>query len=252
MSAFVVAVATMTARHPAPAVHPSASTAPLELTHLVFIAREAPTSARGGGGGGNRQAAPIRRAHAKGQDQATLRVATPVSASGPDEKPSPLPALVLDAAPLSSGWMDQIGLPAGGVEFGTSLGPGSGGGVGEGAGTGIGSGAGPGLGPGSGGGTGGGVYRVGGGVTPPRVITEIKPAYTNRAMVERIEGTVVLELIVGANGWPSNIRVVRSIDPDGLDEEAVRAASQWRFAPGRLNGTPVDVLVTIEVAFRIR
>jgi TonB family protein len=148
--------------------------------------------------------------------------------------------------------VDLIGLPNGGVTFGTSTGPGTGGGVGEGSGTGIGPGEGPGIGPGSGGGIGGGVYLPGAGVTAPRVITEVKPTYSTEALARRIQGTVALELIVRADGRPSNIRVVRSLDPLGLDVQAIIAASQWQFEPGRLNGLPVDVLVTLLIDFWIR
>ena len=77
-------------------------------------------------------------------------------------------------------------------------------------------------------------------------------SYTNRAMTDRIEGSVMLEVIVRASGIPTNIRVTRSLDPNGLDGEAVRAASQWRFEPGRLNGKPVDVVASIQVDFHIR
>lgn len=89
-------------------------------------------------------------------------------------------------------------------------------------------------------------------MTPPRVIVAVKPTYTNRAMMARIEGSVMLELVVRADGTPANIRVTRSLDPDGLDGEAVRAASQWRFAPGRLNGNPVDVVASIQIDFHVR
>jgi TonB family protein len=220
--------------------------------HLVFIARESPGLIAGGGGGGNRQSAPIRRAEAPGTDPMTVRIARPVSVMGRDDALPALPALVLDAKSLVSGREAQLGLPMGGVSIGTSLGSGTGGGVGEGVGTGIGPGRGPGLGEGAGGGTGGGLYRAGGSVTPPRVILEVKPTYTNRAMLDRIEGSVMLELIVRASGMPANIRVTRSLDPDGLDGEAVRAASQWRFEPGRLNGRPVDVVASIQIDFYLR
>ena len=63
---------------------------------------------------------------------------------------------------------------------------------------------------------------------------------------------VVLEVIVTSDGWASQIRVVRSLDAGGLDEEAVKAVAQWRFEPGRLGATPVDVLTMIEVVFSIR
>jgi TonB family protein len=158
---------------------------------------------------------------------------------------------VLDAKPLASGLFDQIGLPTGGVMSGTSTGPGSGGGVGTGFGTGIGSGRGPGFGPGSGGGTGGGIYRPGGAVSAPRLIKEVKPKYTSEALVKRIQGTVVLEAVVTADGCASQIRIVRSLDAGGLDEEAVAAVAQWRFEPGRLGAAPVDVLVTIVLNFSL-
>jgi TonB family protein len=63
---------------------------------------------------------------------------------------------------------------------------------------------------------------------------------------------VVLEVIVTSDGWASQIRVVRSLDAGGLDEEAVKAVAQWRFEPGRLGAAPVDVLTRIEVDFSIR
>jgi outer membrane biosynthesis protein TonB len=47
--------------------------------------------------------------------------------------------------------------------------------------------------------------------------------------------------------------VVRSLDPTfGLDQEAIKAARQWRFRPGRLMGEAVPVLVTIELTFTLR
>ena len=178
----------------------------------------------------------------------------PVTTASPPavEDTPPVPSIVLEANPLASGLFDQIGLPTAGVMNGASTGPGAGGGVGTGTGTGIGSGRGPGLGPGSGGGTGGGVYRPGGAVAGPRLVKEVKPKYTSEALQNGIQGTVVLEVIVAGNGCASHIRIVRSLDRGGLDEEAVAAVAQWRFEPGRLAGAPVDVLVTIMVDFAIR
>ena len=257
----LVVVAALTATRSAPSmesrrVGPAAGA---QVQHLVFLAPEAPRVGGGGGGGGNRQRDPIRRAQGIGSDSMTLRVrkgpsppAAPVTpASAPAVDP-PLPSVVLDAKPLASGLFDQIGLPGGAVMSGTSTGPGSGGGVGTGIGTGIGSGQGPGLGPGSGGGTGGGVYRAGGAVSAPRLIKEVRPKYTGAALRNKIQGTVVLEVVVTADGCASQIRIVKSLDRGGLDEEAVAAVSQWRFEPGRLAGAPVDVVVTVMMDFTLR
>ena len=176
---------------------------------------------------------------------------TAASAPAVEDVP-PLPSIVLNAKPLASGLFDQIGLPIGGLMSGTSTGPGSGGGVGTGSGTGIGPGRGPGFGPGSDGGTGGGIHRAGGAVSAPRLIREVKAKYTGEALLNRIQGTVVVEVIVTRDGCPSQIRIVRSLDAGGLDDEAVAAVAQWRFEPGRLGSAPVDVLVTIVLDFRIR
>lgn len=253
-SAFVIIAAVATSIPPPVGTQPALAIVNRDdARHLVFIARDPnPSGGRGGGGGGNRQAAPIRHAEGVGTDSATLRVLKPTPTSGRTSDVTPLPKVLVDARPLATGSVEQVGLPVGGVSYGTSTGPGSGGGVGEGVGTGIGPGRGPGIGPGSGGGIGGGVYRPGGNVTAPRVITDVKPTYTSEALSQKVQGTVVLELVVQADGRPSDIRIIRSLDPGGLDQQAIIAASQWRFEPGRRAGKPVDVLVTLMLDFRIR
>jgi TonB family protein len=134
-----------------------------------------------------------------------------------------------------------------------SQGSGVGGGAGTGSGTGIGPGSGSGLGPGSGGGTGGGVYRPGNGVSVPRVIREVRPNYTSDAMRAKVQGVVMLECVVRPDGSVTDIQVIRSLDPTfGLDQEAIKAAKQWRFTPGTRMGEPVPVLISIELTFTLR
>lgn len=218
---------------------------------IVFLPSPGPGG--GGGGGGNRQEAPIRRAERPGRDRITVPVARPLSVTARlDDVPAPAQQILLEAKALASGMVEQIGTPEGGIGFGSSLGPGSGGGVGDGTGTGAGSGRGPGFGPGSGGGIGGGVYRPGGSVTSPTLVWQVRPAYTSDALRQKIQGLVVLELVVRSDGRPTDIHVTRSLDPGGLDQEAIRAVQQWQFDPGRLAGTPVDVLVLVELRFSIR
>jgi protein TonB len=87
----------------------------------------------------------------------------------------------------------------------------------------------------------------------PRLLQEVKPQYTAPAMRAKIQGEVLLECVVQSDGTVGNIRVVRSLDPTfGLDQEAIKAARQWRFAPGTRQGQPVAVLVTIAIAFTLR
>jgi periplasmic protein TonB len=222
----------------------------MQLPRMVFL--QVPGPGGGGGGGGNRNPAPPSRADNVGRDRITLPVARTVRAAPDPADAIPPQSVALDAIPLASGVAYRIGAPHAAPSLGFSQGPGIGGGVGDGSGTGIGSGIGPGVGRGSGGGTGGGVYQAGNGVTAPTLLSQVKPRYTSEAMQRKIQGTVVLEMIVGADGVPYDVRVVRSLDANGLDVEAIRAAKEWRFNPGRLGDTPVDVLVILMIDFHMR
>ena len=82
-------------------------------------------------------------------------------------------------------------------------------------------------------------------------LKKVRPKYTAEALRQEIQGSVMLEVVVGRDGTPLAVRVTRSLDPGGLDEEAITAVREWRFTPGRVGETPVDVLVTIVLDFRI-
>jgi TonB family protein len=132
-----------------------------------------------------------------------------------------------------------------------SHGPGKGGGAGTGSGTGLGSGDGSGVGPGSGGGTGGGPYRPGSGIEPPRLLREVKADYTEDARQRSISGEVVMEIVVRRDGSVGDVRILRGLG-GGLNDRAVQAVRQWRFAPATRLGSPVDVIVEVGVEFRLR
>jgi TonB family protein len=90
-------------------------------------------------------------------------------------------------------------------------------------------------------------------VTLPRVLREVKPAYTSDAMRAKVQGTVLLQCVVRPDGSVTDIQVLRSLDSVfGLDQEAMKAARQWRFAPGTRMGQPVPVQITIELTFTLR
>jgi len=131
-----------------------------------------------------------------------------------------------------------------------SNGTGSGGGIGSGSGGGVGSGEGPGFGPGHGGGTGGGAFRVGGGVSAPKIIYQPDPEYSEEARKAKYQGTCVLWLVVGPDGRPRDIRVQRTLGL-GLDEKAIEAVRTWRFEPALKDGKPVAVQINVEVSFRL-
>jgi TonB family protein len=91
------------------------------------------------------------------------------------------------------------------------------------------------------------------GVTPPRLIEEVKSQYTAAAMRARIQGVAVLQCVVEPDGRVGPVRIVRSLDAvHGLDEEAIKTLRKWRFVPGMKDGVAVRVAVTIEMSFTIR
>ena len=93
-------------------------------------------------------------------------------------------------------------------------------------------------------------YTFGGEVESPRVKKEVRPQYTADALKRRIEGVVWIEVVVMPNGKVGEAAVIRSLDKVfGLDQEALKAARKWRFAPGRARGKPVPVRVAIEMTF---
>jgi periplasmic protein TonB len=143
-----------------------------------------------------------------------------------------------------------------------SSGTGVGGGMGnDGIGTGQGSGKGPGYGPGKNGGMGGGEdggigpgkgpYVLGPGIKEPQALIQPLPPYTEEARKAHIEGVVVLQAVILADGTVAGFKVLKGLGY-GLDDSAIHTiSSKWRFSPGTLNGTKVDVIANIEVRFRM-
>ena len=211
----------------------------------------------GGGGGGNRMKEPPRQAEMPGKDKLTVPVEKkpvleqPKQVAKNEPPPEQLNIPALSMAASKDTLPGALDAPPGPPTL--SQGSGSGGGSGTGTGTGIGPGTGSGLGPGSGGGTGGGAYRPGNGVTLPQLVKEVKPAYTSDAMRAKVQGTVLVQCVVRQDGSVGDVEVIRSLDSTfGLDQEAIKAAKQWRFRPGTRLGEPVPVLITIELTFTLR
>ena len=241
---------------------------------LVFLATPGPGG--GGGGGGLKQPAPPPKAQVKGAslERSPVPKPRPVTTQPPEPKPKPtppppapepvakpveppppeppkpLPQVVAPVAQTAPDPVDKAGVLADAKDS-DSHGPGTGSGAGTGQGTGIGEGTGSGIGPGSGGGTGGGPYRPGAGITPPAIIREVRPDYSEEARRRGLSGDVELEIVVRADGSVGNVRLLRGLG-GGLDQRAIDAVKQWRFSPARRFGTPVDVMVEVAVEFKLR
>ena len=91
--------------------------------------------------------------------------------------------------------------------------------------------------------------RVGGNVRPPRRTHYAEPVYPQDARAARVQGVVILEVIIGDDGAVSNAHVLRSIPL--LDAAALDAVRQWRFTPTLVNGVPTPVIMTVTVNFSL-
>jgi periplasmic protein TonB len=222
------------------------------LHRLVFVV--APGPGGGGGGGGALHRKPPARALLEGHDAIASPVPPPPPAPAVQElRAQPIePAAVV--APIASAPNDdrnRSGVLAQVSPRDDSQGSGRGGGAGTGAGSGIGEGDGSGVGAGSGGGFGGGAYRPGSGITPPRVLREVKGDYTDEARRQGVTGEVVMEVVVLRDGAVGNVRLLRGLGL-GLNERAIAAVRQWRFTPAERQGVPVDVIVEVGMEFKLR
>jgi TonB family protein len=88
-------------------------------------------------------------------------------------------------------------------------------------------------------------------VSPPKLTKEFKPNYTASAMARKIQGVVRLKAVVLKDGTIGEVRVTRTLDRE-LDREAIAVIKKWRFSPALRDGSPVEVLVEIEMSFTLR
>ncbi len=94
------------------------------------------------------------------------------------------------------------------------------------------------------------VYKLGGGVAPPRAISAPRPQYTALARRLRRTGVIALQCVVNEQGRMEQIMIKRPLG-FGLDEAAVEAASSWRLQSAMRAGKPVAALSTMTVSFRV-
>ena len=91
--------------------------------------------------------------------------------------------------------------------------------------------------------------RLHSGMQAPHKIVNVDPIYPRVAQAAHVDGIVILEAIIDAQGRVTTARVLRSIAL--LDQAAVDAVRQWTFAPARLNGVAVPVVMTVTVNFKL-
>jgi protein TonB len=213
-----------------------------------YVLPASATRSGGGGGGGDRD--KLQASKGALPKFARKQIAPPVVVVRNENPKLPVEPTVVVPPDIRMPQSAVLGDPLSSILGPPSSGTGSGGGIGSGSGGGVGSGRGPGVGPGWGGGIGGGAYRVGGGVSAPRLVYGPEPEFSEEARKAKFQGVAVLWAIVGADGRVRDLRVQRSLGM-GLDEKAVEAVKTWRFEPARKDGTPVAVQIAVEVSFRL-
>jgi protein TonB len=212
--------------------------------------KSAQTAGGGGGGGSHDIVDPIKGKLPKIEKAPVTPPQVPILDKPKLEVPSAIavqPDLKLPDNPM----MPNIGVTNSANVTLASNGQGTGSGMGTGSGGGLGSGNGNGWGPGSGGNAGGGLFRIGGGVSAPVPIVSPEAEFSDEARRAKYQGVCLVSLIVDAQGNPQNPRVIRALGM-GLDEKALEAVRKYKFKPALKDGkTPVPVMITIEVNFRL-
>ena len=92
-----------------------------------------------------------------------------------------------------------------------------------------------------------GALKVGGAIRSPQKTKDVEPDYPPVAAAAKVQGVVILEVLVGADGRVNDARVLRSVPL--LDRAALDAVRQWEFTPTLLNGAPVPIVMTTTVNF---
>jgi TonB family protein len=242
---FVVGAGFLMVKSSAPLIDPQ----PVVITRLEpYIVPVGSHPSGGGGSGGAVDRIPASKGMAP---KAAHEQLTPPIVLQNDSKPR----LVAQTSVISPPDLDlansrQIGDPLS-LLAAPSNGPGVGGGMGGNTGGGVGAdGAGSGRGSGTERGCCGGLYNVGNGVSMPRAIYAPEPEFSDEARRVKFQGEVTLLAIIGADGLPKKLQVVRSLGM-GLDEKAIEAVRTWRFDPAKKDERPVAVQMNIIVNFHL-
>ena len=224
-----------------------------ELPQLIFTISDGPG---GGGGGGDGEEKPLSEQEIEGPEEALVAISIDVPEEelvfdDPDinkieeeeelveEEVPEINAPLVAKAPDD---IDRLGTIEGLENNTANAGAGTGGGLGEGAGTGLDA--------GTGGGFGGGAYRMGSGISAPQLTKQVRPIYTEEALKRKVEGVVLLEVIILKEGKVGDVRVLQGLS-SGLNQQAIACVRQWLFLPGKFKGKPVDVVGEVAVEFSI-
>jgi TonB family protein len=207
------------------------------------------TRTEGGGGGGQNDPAPPQRGHLP---KITPRPFVPPMAHIENARPVLAMEMAIFGDP--SAIVPVVNLPMVGDPNGVlgiiSGGPGGPAGIGTGRDGGIGGKTGSGYGEGDRPGVGGSSAGFRDDVTQPTLLFKVEPEYTDEARKVRLQGSVLLRIVVDERGRAESIVVTQGLGL-GLDERAIEAVKKWRFRPGMRGSRPVPTSAIVQVTFRL-
>jgi protein TonB len=235
-----------------PATTKASSRAEIFTDISSFLPKLTPGLKKAGGGGGGGAHDPRPATVGNLAKFATIQFTPPKAVTNPKASMAKTPTVL--GPPdlrLPSPDMNNWGDPLSKV-LNDSSGPGGGNGIGPGNGTGVGPGNGAGAGPGDQWGAGGGPPGSGtSGYGYPVCLYCPQAQYSDEAVKAKYQGTVLLVVIITADGKATDIKVVKGVGL-GLDEKAIEAVRAWRFSPALgPNHRPAAVRQTIEVTFHL-
>jgi periplasmic protein TonB len=210
----------------------------------IVVVENAGTDGDGESSQGAKQAGKARDARGKLGKLSPAPTRAENSASPTPAAPRPAAEAAFDIPPAA--WTEE----AGSLTYASR--PGSGGYSGASGAEGSGSGSGSGTGIGTGSGTGGG------NATSPLVAAQAGyldnpiPEYPERARRQGWQGTVLLNVLVSAEGKPQKVEITDSSGFEILDHAARAAVMRWRFHPARYGETPLESWVRVPIVFRLR
>jgi protein TonB len=91
--------------------------------------------------------------------------------------------------------------------------------------------------------------RISQGVSQGHLIKKVQPEYPKKARKEHVQGSVLMQAVIGTTGDITDLRVISG--DELLVPSAINAVKQWKYKPFLLQGQPVEVETQITVNYTL-
>jgi TonB family protein len=93
--------------------------------------------------------------------------------------------------------------------------------------------------------------RIGGNAQAAKIVKQVRPVYPPHLKEQGIEGTVLLDAIIGRDGKVTNVTPANSLVHPDLVASATEAVKQWEYEPTFLNGNPVEIMTSVQINYTL-